>query len=41
LLLPPDGARIRIEGKGKKIKIITTCLECGRVIRKEIERKIY
>jgi RNase P subunit RPR2 len=41
LLLPPEGARIRIEGKGKKIKIITTCLDCGKIIRKEVERKIY
>jgi RNase P subunit RPR2 len=38
LLLPGLGAKIRIVGKGRNLKIITTCLDCKRVIRKEITR---
>ena len=39
ILLPDLGAKIRIIGKGRNLKIITTCLDCKRVIRKEITRR--
>jgi len=40
LLIPSRGAKIRIVGKGKNIKLITTCLKCGRKIRKELVKPI-
>lgn len=36
ILKPGKSARIRIEGKKNNLKIITTCLDCGKVIRKEL-----
>jgi|BEDMetMinimDraft_1075159.scaffolds.fasta_scaffold02898_2 ribonuclease P protein subunit RPR2 len=38
LLIPPDGVKIRIHGKGKKIKIVKICNVCNRIIREELER---
>jgi len=32
--------KVRIRGKGKNIKIITTCPNCGKIIRKELSKSI-
>lgn len=37
LLIQGVGVRTRIKRKGKNLKIIITCLDCMRVIRKEIQ----
>jgi len=38
LLIPPNGARIRIKTKKKNLKIITTCLNCNKLIIKEVSK---
>jgi|ECHnycMinimDraft_1075156.scaffolds.fasta_scaffold00364_7 ribonuclease P protein subunit RPR2 len=41
LLIPPHGVKIRVHGKGAKIKIVKICTNCGRVIREEKEKISY